>query len=250
MVPEVQKSPSVPKPGRDVQVKLGAVVRACRQHLGITQDELAWRSDMHRTYIADIERGARNVTLRSIVNLARALDVTVGSLLTHATAPGEVSPRFRNDGVLLGPGEILLIEDNPWDSAMAARAFKRAKVTNPLRIVRDAETGLDLLMGRGRYARKKPVKPHLILLDLNLPGMSGLDFLRQIKADRRTRDIPVVVLTITQSDIMIIECGRLGAENYIVKPIGIENFVRVTPKLNLQLTVGPLQKPAGPARRG
>jgi len=249
MLPRLPKSQREPKIDPDVQLRLGAVVRACRKHLGITQDELAWRSNMHRTYIADIERGARNVTLKSIVSLARALDVTVGNLLTHATAATDVPPRFRTGGVLMGPGEILLIDDNPWDSALAARAFKKAKVTNPLRVVRDAETGLDLLFGRGRFARRKVAKPQLILLDLNLPGMSGLDFLRQVKMDRRTRDIPVVVLTVTQSDIMIVECGRLGAANYIVKPVGIDNLFRITPKLNLHLTVGPPVRVAPRARR-
>jgi two-component system response regulator len=174
--------------------------------------------------------------LRSIVNLAKALQVTVGSLLSYATAPSGTAPRARPAPG--APGEILLIEDNPDDAALTARAFKRAKVTNPLRILRDAEEGIDYLFGKGRFARRKPARPQLILLDLNLPRMTGLDFLRQIKADRRTRAIPVVVLTMTQSDLIIIECGRLGAVNYVVKPMAIESLVRVTPRLNMPLTLG------------
>jgi CheY-like chemotaxis protein len=206
--------------------------------MGITQEELAWRANLHRTYITDIERGARNVTLNSIESLAKALQVTVGNLLSHAATPA---------GTLLRPGaktarmtvrEILLIEDNPTDAALTAHAFKQAKVTNPLRIVSTAEDGLDCLFGKNGKAKRKQAQPQLILLDLNLPQMSGLEFLRHIKSDERTCDIPVVVLTVSQSDRMIIECGRLGAVNYIVKPFGIENFVRVTPKLNLHLTVG------------
>jgi CheY-like chemotaxis protein len=121
---------------------------------------------------------------------------------------------------------------------MTARAFKRAKVTNPLRTVRDGEAGLDYLFGIGRYAKPRPVRPQLILLDLNLPQISGVEFLRQIKADERTRDIPVVVLTVSKNDRVIIDCARLGAEHYIVKPLGLENLVQVTPKLNLHLTLG------------
>ncbi len=86
------------------------------------------------------------------------------------------------------------MEHNAADAAMTARAFKRAK----LRIVRDAEAGLDYLFGTGRYAKRKPVRPQLILLGLNLPQMSGLEFLRRVKADERTRDIPVAVLTVSE----------------------------------------------------
>jgi two-component system response regulator len=134
--------------------------------------------------------------------------------------------------------EILLVEDSPTDAAMALRAFKSARITNPLRIVRDAETGLDYLFGTGRYTKSKPRRPQLVLLDLNLPQMSGLEFLRRIKSDVRTSDIPVVILTVSQSDKMIIECGQLGADNFIVKPVAIESVVRVAPKLNMQLTLG------------
>ena len=222
----------------DLQTKLGLVVRRWRQQLGITQEELAWRASLHRTYIADIERGARNVTLRSIASLAKALQVTMGNLLSHAAAPAGTALRHAAKTAPTEAQEILLIEDSAMDAALTARAFKRAKITNPLKIVGAAEDGLDYLFGKGRHAKRKRTRPQLILLDLNLPQMSGLEFLRQIKNDELTRDIPVVVLTVSQSDRMIIECGRLGAVNYIVKPFGIESFVRVTPKLNLHLTVG------------
>jgi CheY-like chemotaxis protein/DNA-binding XRE family transcriptional regulator len=207
--------------------------------LGITQEELAWRASLHRTYIADIERGARNVTLQSIASLAKALQLTIGDLLSHATKPAGTAMRIGAKTAPKAVPEILLIEDSATDAAMAARAFKRAKVTNPLKIVCSAEDGLDYLLGSSRKGKRNRVRPQVILLDLNLPQMSGLEFLRRIKSDERTRDIPVVVLTVSQSDRMIIECGRLGAVNYIVKPFGIENFVRVTPKLNLHLTLGP-----------
>jgi CheY-like chemotaxis protein len=233
------------KPRPDIQTKLGVVVRTRRKLLGITQDELGWRSDMHRTYIADVERGARNVTLRSIVNLAKALQLTVGSLLSQATGQGTPSSGTEKGPQAPESGEILLIEDNASDATMAARAFKRARFTNPVRVAKDAETALDRLFGTGRGAPRSPALPQVILLDLNLPGMSGLEFLRRIKADRRTRDIPVVVLTVSRTDRMIVECGRLGAADYIVKPIGIESFVRLTPRLRLNLTVARREK-AGP----
>ena len=86
------------------------------------------------------------------------------------------------------------MNDNAPDATMTARAFKRAK----FKIVRDAEAGLDYLFGTGRYARRKPVRPQLILLDLHLPQMSGMEFLRRVKGDKRTRDIPVVVLAVSE----------------------------------------------------
>jgi CheY-like chemotaxis protein len=216
--------------------------------MGITQEELAWRANLHRTYITDIERGARNVTLNSIENLAKALQVTAGNLLSHAATPAGklIRPAAKIARTIVR--EILLVEDDATDAAMTADAFKQAKITNPLRIVGTAEDGLDYLVGKGRNAKRKRAQPQLILLDLNLPRMSGLEFLRHIKYDGRTRDIPVVVLTVSQSDRMIIECGRLGAANYIVKPFGIEGLVRVTPRLNLHLTVGAPAGTRGKAR--
>lgn len=223
-----------------IQAQLGEVIRAYRRQLGVTQEELAWRASLHRTYIADVERGARNVTLRSIVNLAAALEITVGHLLSCATAPGGSSLGAGSEEREAAPAEILMVEDSAADAALTMRAFKRARLTNPLRIVCDAEEGLAYLFGEGRYAKRRPERPGLILLDLNLPGMSGLECLRRIKADAQTRDIPVAVLTVSQSDRMIVECVRLGAENYIVKPLSMESFVRVTPKLNLHLTLSAL----------
>lgn len=151
---------------------------------------------MHRTYIADIERGARNVTLRTVVHLAKALQIPVGNLFAPATARPGTAPRV---GAATAPAEvqdILLVEHNAA-AAKTALAFKRAKLANPLRIVRDGETGLDYLFGTGRYAKRKPVRPQLILLSLNLPKMSGAEFLQRVKSDERTCDIPVVVLTVS-----------------------------------------------------
>jgi transcriptional regulator with XRE-family HTH domain len=176
----------------DLQTRLGAFVRTCRHRLGASQEELAWRANIHRTYLADIERGKRNVTLRTVANLAKTLRITIGHLFAQVTAPGAVPE--------LVPGEvrdILLVEHHVVAAAETARAFKRARLANPIKIVRDGEAGLNYLFGTGRYARRKQVRPQLILLVPDLPRMSGAEFLRCVKADERTRDIPVVVLTIS-----------------------------------------------------
>jgi len=233
------------RPRSEVQLKLGEVVRSYRHSLGLTQDELGWRANLHRTYIADVERGARNVTLKSILNLSKALQVTVGRLLSSlSTVAGEVGAAKERLAVDSSK-EILLVEDNSEDVTLTQRAFRRARISNTVRVARDAEEAMGLLFPSARGSRPAMSKLGLILLDLNLPRMSGLQLLRRIKDSKATRDIPVVVLTVSYSDRMIIECGRLGAENYIVKPFGIESLIRLTPRLNLQLTLGPPSEPAG-----
>jgi two-component system response regulator len=227
----------VPKNDDTLSGRLGAVVRCCRQHLGISQEELAWRSNLHRTYIADIERGARNVSLKSIASLATAFQMTVGDLLSQPSmaASGE-KPGAASEPTSKGH-EILLVEDNAADAELALRAFERARFTNTFRVLHRAEEAWDYLLGLGRYRKAGPTRPQLILLDVHLPAMSGVEFLRRLKADERIRSIPVVMLTGSRNEQVILECGRLGAENYIVKPLAPENFIRVTPKLNLRLTL-------------
>lgn len=180
----------------DLQHRLGTVIRRCRHFLGITQEELAWRADLHRTYVADVERGARNVTLGTIANLAKALQLTIANLLSHAIAPSGTTMHAGADPAPNEVREILLVEHNAAAAAATARALKRARLANPLRIVRDGEAGLDYLFGTGHYAKRKPVRPQLILLVRDLPRMSGAEFLRRVKGDKRTRDIPVLLLTV------------------------------------------------------
>lgn len=204
-------------------------MKSRRQQLGITQEELAWRADLHRTYIADIERGGRNITLRSIASLANALQIPIERLLSHV--PAAEAPHEEPSLI----GEILLVEDNLADAELTLRAFKQAKLMNPLRVLRDGQEAVDYLFGEGRYKKRgAAASPQLVLLDLGLPSLSGLEVLRRIKNDPRTRDIPVVVLTASRHDDNIIECGRLGADNYIIKPVSFGEFCKVTPKFSLR----------------
>ncbi len=248
------RKPSCLSSGDDpaYKARFGAVVRSYRRSLSLSQEELAWRAAMHQTYLSGVECGLRNISFSRLVQLVNALGVPLAEFFRtfdqYDSRTGKVPFATRaglRGGSAAEPnaaGEILLVEDNATDAAMTAQAFQRAKFMNPVRIVRDAESALDQLLGAGHCSRPLPAPPRLILLDLNLPQMSGLEFLRLIKADERTRGIPVVVLTASRSDRLILECGRLGAQHYVVKPVAIGSLIDVTPKLNLYLTLGP---PAG-----
>ncbi len=200
-----------------------------RLQLGISQEELAERADLHRTYIAGIERGGRNITLRSVDKLAKALRVSVSALLSDAA--GDV--KSSRSGAPSTVVDILLVEDNPSDAALTVRAFAEARIINPVHTVRDGQEALDFLFGTGAYANRKGLElPQVILLDLNLPKVSGIEVLRRIKRDPRTGHIAVIVLTVSSEGHDIRECKRLGAENYIVKPVGFQNFSQITPQLS------------------
>jgi len=217
----------------DVQKVFGAVVRDWRSHLGFSQEELAERAELHRTYISDVERGARNISLGSIIKLAHALDISVSALFPESV------PIEKNDDAKINVHDrnlvdVLLVEDNADDVEMTLQAFKKARFSNHVHVVNNGAKALDYVFCRGEYARR-PAKAHpqLILLDLNLPKVSGLDVLRRIKADKRTWHIPVAVLTASQESYDRAECQRLGAEHYITKPVNFQRLSQITPQLNL-----------------
>ncbi len=141
-----------------------------------------------------------------------------------------------DSGGLTGLQEILMVEDSATDAELALRAFKLADFANPVTVVPSGEQGLDYLFGTGLFAARGPTRPQLILLDLNLPKMTGVDFLHRVRADGRTRDIPVVVLSLSKHNQDVTECINLGAEAFIVKPVNFENFSRLTAGLKLSLT--------------
>jgi CheY-like chemotaxis protein/DNA-binding XRE family transcriptional regulator len=218
----------------DVQKLFGISVRARRGRLGISQEELAERAGLHRTYVCDIERGARNVSLKSIEKLAKALDISLATLFSYPESQGALE----QTGTLTVPDglvDILFVEDEINDADLALAALKHANISNRIHLVRDGAEALDFLFCTGRYSQRRPSDgPHMVLLDLNLPKVSGLEVLRRIKADARTRPIPVVVLTASKFDRDVEASRRLGADAYIVKPVDFQNFSEITPGLSLQ----------------
>jgi len=123
--------------------------------------------------------------------------------------------------------EILLVEDNPNDLELALRALTKAKITNRIQIARDGEEALQFVFGEGPYAgRKLSDGPQVILLDLKLPKIDGLEVLKRIKGDPRTRKIPVVILTSSKEQRDVVESYDLGVNSYIVKPVNFEQFTK------------------------
>lgn len=123
------------------------------------------------------------------------------------------------------PIEILLVEDNPNDMALALRALRRYQPASRIQVVRDGVEALEFLFCTGAYAQRKgAVAPRLILLDLKLPLIDGLEVLRQIKADPRTQPLPVVMLSSSCEERDVSEGYRLGVNSYIVKPVDFDQF--------------------------
>lgn len=122
--------------------------------------------------------------------------------------------------------DILLVEDNPRDAELTIRALKRRNLANRLFVVEDGVEALDFIFGRGQYAQRKVVH-HLkvVLLDLKLPKLNGLEVLEAIKTDERTRTIPVVMVTSSREDPDIKTAYDLGANGYVVKPVDFDAFM-------------------------
>jgi two-component system response regulator len=120
--------------------------------------------------------------------------------------------------------EILLIEDNPNDEMLALHAFARQKIANNVQVVRDGAEALEYVFCTGAYAERKIENPKVILLDLKLPKVDGIEVLRQIRRDPRTRFVPVVVLTTSSEERDIVEAYKLRVNSYIVKPVDFDQF--------------------------
>lgn len=128
---------------------------------------------------------------------------------------------------------ILLVEDNPNDQELTIRAFKKNSITNEVDIAKNGQDAIDYLFHSGKYAEEKPELPQLVILDLKLPKISGLEVLQRIRADERTRVLPVVILTASVEDQDVINGYSLGANAYVQKPVDFDEFSEAVKKLGM-----------------
>jgi CheY-like chemotaxis protein len=135
-----------------------------------------------------------------------------------------------NDNVV----QILLVEDNPYDAELTVNALRKSHLSSRIDVVRDGAEALDYIFATGEYAERSINDyPRVILLDLKLPKVDGIEVLRQAKSDPRTRHIPIVVLTSSREDRDLTRCYELGANSYIVKPVDFDQFLDVVHQLAL-----------------
>jgi len=132
------------------------------------------------------------------------------------------------------PVEVLVVEDNPQDLELLLRALKKANLGNRIEVARDGAEALEFVFCEGAYAgRQIQDRPKMILLDLKLPKVDGLEVLQRIRSDPRTRMIPVVVLTSSKEQSDVVETYRLGVNSYVVKPVSFEQFASAVQQLGL-----------------
>ncbi len=130
--------------------------------------------------------------------------------------------------------EIILVEDNPSDADLIKRALNKNNVANKILHLKDGQEVIDYLFGEGQWkGRTTTNTPKVILLDLKMPKVSGIEVLKRIKSNPETKGIPVVVLTSSKEDPDIKECYKLGVNSYVVKPVGFEDFSRTVAQLGL-----------------
>ena len=128
---------------------------------------------------------------------------------------------------------ILLAEDNPDDQELALRAFSKSNLSNEIVLVKDGVEALDYLFGRGEYAAAHTSLPAVVLLDLKMPRKNGLEVLQEIRANERTKFLPVVLLTSSKEEQDIVQGYRLGVNSYVRKPVNFNEFLAAIQQLGL-----------------
>jgi two-component system response regulator len=128
---------------------------------------------------------------------------------------------------------VLLVEDNPDDEELTIRALRKANVANDIQVVRDGSEALEFLFCEGKFSDREPSQPGLVLLDLKLPKLNGIEVLQRMRADPRTKIIPVVILTSSSEDEDMVNSYESGANSYVRKPVAFADFADAVSQLGL-----------------
>ncbi|MBC8000366.1 MAG: response regulator [Leptolyngbya sp.] len=200
-------------PDAELLVAIGATVRVKRTALGLSQKGFAEKSNLHATYVSELEKGARNLSVKALSQIATALNLTVSELFALAEATAKA---FAN------PMTILLVEDNKPDVHLIEQALMRKIPAPHCHVVADGATALQFLKRKGEF-KKSPV-PDLIILDLNLPKKSGSEVLAELKADSKLKNIPVVIFSTSSARDDIQKSYDLNANCFITKPEDVDEF--------------------------
>lgn len=140
-----------------------------------------------------------------------------------------------NPGTQGEAADILYVEDNPFDVALTLRTLRKCNVGDRVVVLGDGTEAIDYIFGTGPFANRGPGQlPRLVLLDLKLPKLNGIQVLQWLRADKRTHSLPVVVLTSSQDDRDVVESYKLGVLGYIVKPLDTESFIKILQDLELR----------------
>lgn len=220
------------------QARFGSVVRSQRLSAGFSQEELAHRSGLHRTYVTDVERGARNPSLNSIKKLSGALGVSLSELF-RLVEGGELPAQLPG-----GPGdsreilhqrfaEILIADNEPGEIDSTLKALKEKNLANTVHFARDGTDALDFVFCTGPYKKRDILHPpELIVLDLKLDKVDGVEVLDRIRQNPITKSVPVVAL-VSQSGQDIGRAQQLGISDVIVKPLDFQKLVTAVSQTGL-----------------
>lgn len=223
---------------------LGTAARTQRRLLGMSQEELGGRAGLHRTYIADVERGKRNPSLESMEKMARALELSLPDLLNLALADQpELAPAASSQSV-----DIIMVDHDPESAAQTVAILNQARVSNRLSLYLNVESAIRHLSNG--HTKRTASPPTLILLELELPEMGCQTLLRQLQSNRRTRSIPAVILSSFPVDRAPDRLPQeLRDQPWLSKPVQIEPFMNLTNRLGLQWSLqAPLEIAPGRTR--
>ena len=192
---------------------LAKIIKDRREKAGISQTELAERAKLHRTYISNIERGTQNVSIEILCRIAEALGTSISDLIVSAE---ELTKRS------VKPLSILLVEDNPADVFLFKRCLERAEFPTDVTTLKNGQQASEFIESIENDGSANA--PELIFLDLNLPGKSGHDILKQLKSTDRFKRIPVIVLTTSSNPQDIDRTYAQFANSYLTKPVDPREF--------------------------